>query len=503
MSPSEIDRRRRGLPAVTLPLVLLLALACLPDDVRSEPWAAPGDPRLRHDLQLLFDVGVLRGPSLSWPISWPDVARDLAAANRDGTDAGGAARAALERVRARLAREQAAGGVRYEVGLVGGSDPSELRGFADAPREEFEAAGSATWLGERFAWKLSATVVADPEDGDELRPDGSYVAARLGNWMVSLGYLDRWWGPGWDGSLILSTNARSLPTFAVERAEARASELPVFRWLGPWRFMTSMGYLEGEREDFDNPLLFGMRFEMRPLPSLQIAASRTAMWCGDGRPCDMDTFGDLLLGQDNDQDLEDQPGNQLAGFDLRWTWPGGAVPLAAYAQAIGEDEAGSMPSKYLGLFGLETWGVVAGGSWRAHLEYADTACDFLNSPPEFGCAYASSIYTDGYRDRQRALGHTMDGDGEGLTLGLYWVGSGGEEWRAALRDLELNRAGLLAPHSLASDETTLVDLELTHRRGLAGGTLSVAIGYADVDALGSTRIDDGARGYLGWSRTWP
>jgi hypothetical protein len=97
----------------------------------------------------------------------------------------------------------------------------------------------------------------------------------------------------------------------------------------------------------------------------------------------------------------------------------------------------------------------------------------------------------------------MDGDGEGLSLGLLWVGSAGAEWRAALRDVELNRAGRLDPHSLASDATTVVDLELTHRRALAGGTLSVAVGYADVDAVGDTRIDDGARGYLGWSRTWP
>jgi len=47
--------------------------------------------------------------------------------------------------------------------------------------------------------KLSATVVADPDDDRELRPDGSYLAMSLGNWMVSAGYLDRWWGPGWQG----------------------------------------------------------------------------------------------------------------------------------------------------------------------------------------------------------------------------------------------------------------------------------------------------------------
>ena len=101
-------------------------------------------------------------------------------------------------------------------------------------------------------------------------------------------------------------------------------DVAVLRWLGPWRFVTFMGQLEGDR-DFDNPLLFGMRIELRPLPSLQLAASRTAQWCGDGRSCTWDDFWNLFIGNDNDQAPEDQPGNQLAGFDLRWTWPGGAV----------------------------------------------------------------------------------------------------------------------------------------------------------------------------------
>ena len=98
-------------------------------------------------------------------------------------------------------------------------------------------------------------------------------------------------------------------------------DVAVLRWLGPWRFITFMGQLEDDR-DYPNALLFGMRIELRPLPSLQLAASRTAQWCGDGRPCTWDDFWNLFIGNDNDQSPEEQPGNQLAGFDLRWTWPG-------------------------------------------------------------------------------------------------------------------------------------------------------------------------------------
>ncbi len=70
----------------------------------AEPWVAPGDMRLRHDLELLYDRGVLTGPSLSWPLSWPDIARDLGRAESAGLSDGAAA--ALLRVQRRLRSEQ-------------------------------------------------------------------------------------------------------------------------------------------------------------------------------------------------------------------------------------------------------------------------------------------------------------------------------------------------------------------------------------------------------------
>jgi hypothetical protein len=57
----------------------------------------------------------------------------------------------------------------------------------------------------------------------------------------------------------------------------------------------------------------------RPIPSLEIGLSRSAQFCGDGRPCGLSEFWDLFIGNDNDQSLEEQPGNQLAGFDARWS----------------------------------------------------------------------------------------------------------------------------------------------------------------------------------------
>ena len=338
-------------------------------------------------------AGLLTGPSLSWPIvvvAGGARARPLDPRVLEPGDA-----ATVERLRIALDREMRTGDFRSQASAVGRAPTRRsCAPSSRPPREEGEATLSADWLGQRFAWKLSATVVADPDDDQTWRPDGSYFAMSLGNWMVSAGYLDRWWGPGLAGQ---PDPVQQRAADAVDRA--RPQRIHAVRRAGAalaraLALLTFMGQFESDR-DYPDALLFGMRVEIRPLPSLQIAASRTAQWCGDGRPCDLDTFWDLLIGNDNDQDLAEQPGNQLAGFDVRWSWPGARVPLALYAQAIGEDEAGFLPSKYLGLFGAEVWGDLGGGTWRAHVEYADTACDFLASPPEFGCAYTNGIYTDG------------------------------------------------------------------------------------------------------------
>jgi len=135
---------------------------------------------------------------------------------------------------------------------------------------------------------------------------------------------------------------------------------------------------------------------------------------------------------------------------------------------------------------------------RAHAEYADTACDFPTSPPEFGCAYTSGIYTSGYRYRGRALGHTIDADGESIGVGLLLVEASGDRWSLLARNVKLNRAGVAAEHSLAGGAATVVDVTLSHGRTLAWGNIGVLLGYADASGGNAVAMEDGARASLTW-----
>lgn len=480
---------------IVTPVVLLMAAQA----ASADPWLAPGDARLRHDLQLLSDAGIVRAPLTAWPVSWAEVARDVRR-HRDDAELPPHVGAALSRVRADADRATAMRRHQWDLRASGSEQPMTLRRFGDVAREQGELSAAWQYTGERFAYRLQATAVADASDGKDFRPDGSYVAAVLGNWIVHGGYVDRWWGPGWEGSLILGTNARPLPAVTIERNFSDPLDSPWLAWIGQWRLVATMGQFEDDREDAPHAKFFGMRATWKPHPRLEVGLSRSAQWCGEGRPCGLGTFWDLFVGNDNDQPLEQQPGNQMGGVDFRWSLPW--APVALYAQAIGEDEANKMPSKYLGLLGAEVSGGMGDRSWRAHVEYADTACSFYESEPQFGCAYRNAAYEDGYQYRGRVLGHAIDGDGRQLAAGFLLVNPGGDSWEFAIQEADINREGLHPVNSVSPVPATIRSTDLYHRREFAGGDLRIGIGYEQRDS--TLPADDGedVRGFLQWSASF-
>jgi Capsule assembly protein Wzi len=449
---------------------------------------------MRHDILVLADAGILRGPVTTWPLSWPDIARDALAASEVGLDA--PTTDALRRIQ-RLSRAASAGGYAGAgIRLSGAYQPEMLRTFADSPREEGELALRASWLSDHFAVNLQGSYVADPDDDKDFRADGSYLGMNFGNFMVSAGFMERWWGPGWDGSLILSTNARPIPSVTLERNYTDPFKSKLLSWLGPWRASIAMGKAESHDVPVPNVHFFAARLNFKPRPWLEFALTRTAQWCGGDRSCDWDTFTDMLLGQDNQESIEDQPGNQLAGYDMRLRSPWRALPLAFYTQWIGEDEAGGLPSKFIGLFGLESWGSSSLGGWRARFEFADTACDFTQQSPQFDCAYRNTIYPQGYSYRGRIIGHSMDNDSRMYTFGGLLTRENGDLLSVTVRRVEVNRDG--GEHAISEVHVDLDNVELRYSRGVGAGKISVGMGYQDP----ATVADSSARvhGFAIWQQ---
>lgn len=483
---------------IVAPALLPLLLSCVVGVAHADPWIAPGDEGLRADIELLADAGILHGPVTTWPMSWPDIARDALAVTDTGLD--DATSAALFRVQ-RLSRDASAqgfagAGIRARAAY----DPSTLRTFADTPREEGELALRASWLTDHFAVNLQGSVVADPDDNQQFRADGSYIGVNVGNFLISAGFMERWWGPGWDGNLILSTNARPIPSITIERNYTDPFKSKLLSWIGPWRASIAMGEMEGSDVAVPNVLFYAARINFKPRPWLEFGLTRTAQWCGGDRPCDWGTFTDMLLGRDNQVDgggtSEDQPGNQMAGYDVRMRSPWKALPLVVYGQMIGEDEAGSLPSKFLGQFGIETWGSSKFGGWRMRAEFAGTACNFLREQPEYGCAYRNAIYPQGYAYRGRIIGHSMDNDSRMYSLAGLLTRANGDLVSLTLRRAGLNRDG--GPHAISDVPLDLDNVELRYSRAFGGGRISVGIGFDDpaISANSSSRV----HGFATWQQ---
>jgi hypothetical protein len=367
-------------------------------------------------------------------------------------------------------------------------------------------------MGQRFAARAQVTAVADPEDDKNFRFDGSYGAMVIGNHILSAGVRDRWWGPGWEGSLIYSTNARPMPSLSLERNVAKAFETKWLSWIGPWNYSFVYGFLDDDRTVNDARFL-GFRVGFRPFNDLEFALTRTAQWCGDDRPCDLDTFWDLVKGKDNrgddGVDLDNEPGNQLAAVDIRWTSPIGDGPYALYTQWAAEDEASGTPSRWIGLIGAELWGYLETdwlqGDWRVHVEATDSASEFYEDQIRFDYTYEHFIYRTGYRYRGRAIGHPMDNDGQMVSVGGTLVENADRSWNALLRWTRVNRGGGSENfrHSVSEDELDIVDLSLSHSRrmearGLELGIWSIGAGYAYRQNIVDDETHHDLRGYVEW-----
>ncbi len=465
-----------------------------------DAWFEAGDLTLRTDLQLLSDAGILRIPLQQWPLPRAAV-RQALAGGKQYIATNAAVLAALERVRARL--DEAGTGLSFD-GHVTVGEPGLLRSFDTLGRETSELGGSMDYSKGRFSSSLKVAAVSDPADGQSVRPDGSHATLQLGNWLLSANMLDRWWGPFYEGSLILSNNARPMPTLMVERATAQPFDVPILEWLGPWRFSFGLSQMEEERQDIDSPLFMAMRVSIMPTSKVEIGASRTAQFCGEQLPCSLSTLFDMLIGNDNpgfDATDQTEPGNQLAGFDLRWASPIGELPYAVYAQMIGEDESGYLPAKYLEQFGIEVWKpFVLGEMLHVYAEYADSTCSASRSEPYFDCAYTQTQFNvEGYRYRGRTMGYSADNDADLYSLGVSYTRVDGERWSATLRGGVLNRDGVSPDtrNTVSPVAADYLSAEASWNGQWRGSRISLQVGAESYQVHGGER-DIEPFGFLTW-----
>ncbi|MEX2474389.1 capsule assembly Wzi family protein [Marinobacter sp.] len=417
------------------------AVACLiaslhTSVLQAAPWLEPGDLRARHAAQKLADRHHLDRSVTSWPMMWADFENGVRGTVAGDSESVGGALAYLRFEQS----EQASPGFRAEFAAAGTTEPTFVRGFQQTQRESGTASLNAQWQGTAWALGLNPSVAADPEDDESYRLDGSYIAATTGNWVFGAGAINRWWGPGWQSSLILSNNARPIPSVWLNRQDAHAPESDWLRWVGPWQFSVFAGQLEQERAVADTKLI-GMRLTFRPVDGLDIGLSRAIMLGGEGRPENGSTLWNAFIGRDNGQLGEDDPGNQLGSVDVRYGFAVGAQSMGIYGQMMGEDEAGAFPARKSWLLGLDWTSQLAAHHQQWFVEYTNTLADDFLGDAMPNITYDHSIYRSGYRYYGRSMAASFGGDAEAITLGAFNFFSGGSNLTATVSYAELNVDG--------------------------------------------------------------
>lgn len=425
-------------------LLTAVALTLASGSALAAPWAEAGDVRLRQDVELLANYGLLGGPISAWPLPLTQI--DDAVASIDLDEQPPHVAAAVERLRIHLGLAQQ--GVQYSFEMSGTNDPALVRDFGDTAREDVDASVKVTHEFGGATIRYGVGWRAD-QRGKDYHFEDIYVAQRIGNWAAYAGFVETWWGPGQESALMMSNSARPFPKIGVKRLSPDAFDLPVLKWLGPWRFDMFLGRLEKDRADYRNPLLMGMRFSFQPAQAVEIGFSRTMQLCGKGRPCGFGIWKDAIfaLGTNDNTGTLDEPGNQLAGIDMRVGGRIGDLAASVYGEVIGEDGDGILFEQLsYTVGGTLAGGTAGGGGWKVGVEYTDTYAFFLVEKPSYwtggnrapGSTYNHFIYTDGYTYRGRPIGMSLDGDSRLLSFTASLTDRKNRRYYGAIRKADIN-----------------------------------------------------------------
>ncbi|WP_065188831.1 capsule assembly Wzi family protein [Shewanella woodyi] len=455
--------------------LLLASFAAL-----SAPWVDVSDIYLRADIQALADEGVITVPVNTYPLMWSGIAVDLDKVEPSTLTP------ALAKAFARVNfyyRNAVGNKGNTRIKAAAATDPARFQHFGSDYREKGELQVSHEYLGERFAYKIAASANYDATDDKEFRLDDSYIAMALGNWMFTAGAIEQWWGPGFDSAMHRSNNARPLPSVMVTRNNAAAFETPWLSWLGPWTLTAGVSRLEEERA-IANPLLWNFRSSLRPFRQLEIGLSWATQFCGEGEECSLESALKSITGQ-RDCRAENvgeigcsSYGNQMAGYDVRFSDTWFNVPFGIYYEKTCEDANGSAPWDIVDCghaAGLDTRFSSDSAQYRLFFEYTDTMVACGADDNVFNCMYEHGDYRSGSRYYGKTYGSTYESDAIVYALGLIGQFENSKGLTSIVRYAQLNKDGSSPSHGWAPQppKEDLLMLELSYRMPIWQGMMSV------------------------------
>jgi len=287
----------------------------------------------------------------------------------------------------------------------------------EASLEAATSSGSETTLPNRYglttesSWEATARGYWQPSDyalvnlgavayQGEVVPTGSFVSVGFNRAQLDLGYREHWLSPFTDSSMLISTQAATMPSVTL------SNYTPLTRWGFSYEaFIASMS--ESDRISFGGaltsgrPRLAGVHVSMEPASGWALGFNRVLQYGGGGRP---GSFGDLVRAffkpyeYDNvnpNLNSDEQFGNQVASITSTFLFPG-KVPFSIYFEYAGEDTLNGN-NYQLGNQAL-SMGIHFPRLWK-RFDVTYEASEWVNE------WYTNGVYGDGLTNKGHVIGH--------------------------------------------------------------------------------------------------
>jgi len=429
--------------------------------VLAGPWLLPGDLSVKSDIDLLADAGYIKAPVMTWPIAWVNIGPSLLSPDNQHKiqTAPEDVQLAYQRILTLYNANTQLNVPQYTTTVSGSTNLNPFPTFQTQPRADFEPEASAAYQTADLAADLDMSYYnsANQDATNPVHFDNSYAYAFPGNWAVGVDKMDRWWGPGYSDSMILSQNAAPLPTITVQRMEADPFETKWLSWIGPWTLTSSLSedgpayysYPTG----VDDILYWFTNISFRPLESLQFDVSRNVLFSGSQRPMNGQMFLNLITVQNswNTSTGNNAPGSETWEIGTKWSLaPVFNIPMSLYQQTIFNNDIASASSLYVPdyttlLLGTNFWLHSVLGTFTTYGEFeysvqkkwwfwGSPAASFPGTnivPNIYGGQYPYTYYNN-------LFGSPLGSEAQGYTLGEILNETNGNSDTATLRFLRLN-----------------------------------------------------------------
>ncbi|PKG37506.1 capsule assembly Wzi family protein [Psychromonas sp. Urea-02u-13] len=305
--------------------------------VNASPWLETNDPFIRADLQLLADAGLLDAPINHYPLRWATFSDDIR--NKDSEPS---ASFAQKHINYMLMSAKVQRGKKYAKTVIGSSPPSAT-GFGQTNKDEWGVYAGYENMFEDFSFRINSgysKYATDNGSEQDFVWNDSYLALNAGKFLLTVGAIDRWWGPSWQHNLSFANYGQSNPSISINYL---GDQLPM---LGYWSLETVFEFLESDFEYLSStrliikPLRFlelGATYQMTEKDDMDNSLNQYGL---DGR-LSLPSFSNLyhgLFASFTSFDYEQQNSAHIIGWDGQFNIYENSVRIVLEKQSVDESE---------------------------------------------------------------------------------------------------------------------------------------------------------------------